>query len=95
MNSDLSAQQAAGVGATTQGGLDGLDLHGDSRENRLLQPVELVETTPGPTLDNPNEYPSHALHINSLCECVEVCVCVCVCVCECVCVCVNVCMRVV
>ena len=62
----LSLQEEAGGGASSEGSLDGLDLHGDGREHGLLQSVELIEAAPGPTLDDPNEDPSHALHINTL-----------------------------
>ena len=62
----LSAKEEAGGSAASEGGLDGLDLHGDGRENCLLQSVELIEAAPGSALNNADEDPPHALHINAL-----------------------------
>ena len=54
------------MGAASEGGLDGLDLHGDGRQHSLLQSVELIEAAPCPTLDDADEDTTHALHINTL-----------------------------
>ena len=62
----LSIEQLTGRGTVPDGSLDGLDLHGDSREHRLLQPIELIEAAPGSTLHQPNEDTPHGLNINPL-----------------------------
>ena len=62
----LSSEELTGGGVASEGSLDGLDLHGDSREHGLLQSVELIKTAPRPTLDDPNEDTTHTLHINTL-----------------------------
>ena len=46
--------------------LNGLDLHGDCRENGLLESVELIEAAPRPTLDDTNEDTTHTPYINTL-----------------------------
>ena len=41
------------------GGLDALDLHGDSRKNGFFKTIELVETAPSSTLDQSDKDTTH------------------------------------
>lgn len=63
---DLLPEQIARLLVMLQRVLDGLDLHGDGRQHRLLQAVELVEAAPGAALDQAHEDPAHRLHVDAL-----------------------------
>ena len=64
----LPAQQLCGGCPGPDGGLDGLNLHGHSRQHGLLQTVELVKAAPGTALDQTNEDAPHGLDVQALKE---------------------------
>lgn len=63
---DLLSQQITSLFVMFQGVLDGLNLHGDGRQDRFLQTVELIEAAPRSTLQQAHKDPSHGLHIDAL-----------------------------
>ena len=55
----LSVQQLTLGCPDPQRCLDGLNLHRDGREHRLLETVELIKASPSTTLDQTDKYPTH------------------------------------
>lgn len=63
---DLLSQQITSPFVMFQGVLDGLNLHGDGRQDRFLQTVKLIKAAPRSTLQQAHKDPSHGLHIDAL-----------------------------
>lgn len=62
----LFAQEVTGVSVLPQRVLNGLDLHGHSRQHGFLQTIKLVEAAPSATLYQPHEDTTHRLHVDAL-----------------------------